>query len=376
MKKILILNLTVFILILALSATIQASTHKGDRYVTVPKDEIHEGDLLLTGETVTVDGTVTGDLFAFCRSLDINGTVKGDIIAFAQNIAVRGAGEDDVRAFAESVLISGLVKKNVTSFCRNLLVTQEGTIKQNIRFGCEELRLKGKVAGSVSGGADSFTLDGEVGRDARVKGNKITISPTAHIGGDLKATGHLIDISSDAVIEGEIIKGALKGKKESSSWTRRAFSLFFRLIWLLASLIIGVILMKLMPRVSQRIVSQVQQYWKSLGIGFVALIFTPIASLIVAITLIGLPLGLLSLTLYFALLYLSTIFVGMVIGMLILRSFGKPFELSLTAMMVGLLVLHILFFVPYLGFAARIISLILGMGMITLGGFQFLRESA
>ncbi len=41
-----------------------------------------------------------------------------------------------------------------------------------------------------------------------------------------------------------------------------------------------------------------------------------------------------------------------------------------------LLILHILFLIPYLGFVVRILTFILGLGMIVPEGHKFIRKTA
>ena len=375
MRKLFIICFFTIIPFLTFSSLLNATQVKGDRHVIVAEDEVVEGDLYTFSETVTIDGIVTGDLISFCKSAYINGTVKGDIIAFAESVELRGMAEDDFRVFARNIIVNGTIKKNVTAFCEIFSLNQESIVEQDVLFGCAQANLRGNILGSIAGGAGFVNLTGEVGQDVDLSGDSINISSTAHIKGDLKiCCSRETNIDPEALIEGEIEKVPPK-EKAKSKWAKPSFYIF-KLIWLIAAIVIGVLAIKLMPKLTQIIIGEAQQYWKSLGIGFVFLIFTPIASIIVIITFIGLPLGLLSLTLYTALLYLSTIFVGIVAGMFILRWLNKPFEVSLIALIIGLLALHILFQVPYLGMVVHIVTLILGLGMIVSGGFKFLREAA
>ncbi len=377
MKKQFLIFLTVIFILPFFSSLAEASVVKTEDNVIIFEDEIVEGDLYTFSETVTIDGIVTGDLISFCRSIYINGQVHGDIIAFCESIELKGSTQDDMRAFARNITVNGTIGKNVTAFCEKLFLNHESMIGEDAYFFCAEAYLKGKSLGSISAKAGRVHMAGEIEKDLDIQADSALITSTAHIKGNLKiCCARETDIDPAAVIGGNVEEVPPKCKTEDAiKWIKPSFYIF-KLIWLIGAIIIGVLAIKLLPKLTQKIAGEAQHYWKSLGIGFLTFVFTPVASIIIAVTVVGLPLGLLSLTLFAALLYLSTIFVGIVVGMLILQSFNKPFEISLLALVVGLLVLHILFQVPYLGMVVRIVTLILGLGIIVLGSFKFLKEAA
>ena len=49
----------------------------------IPAGQTIEGDMLLFGQTVTVDGSVTGDLFIIGGSVTVNGYIGGSLYAVA-----------------------------------------------------------------------------------------------------------------------------------------------------------------------------------------------------------------------------------------------------------------------------------------------------
>ena len=57
---------------------------------SVPAGQTIEGDTLLFGQTVTVDGNVTGDLFIIGSDVRVNGDIGGSLYIVAENIIVNG----------------------------------------------------------------------------------------------------------------------------------------------------------------------------------------------------------------------------------------------------------------------------------------------
>ncbi len=373
MRRLFLITLVAFLICIACPSLSLSAQKRSGNYVNVSQNEIIEGDLYIFGETVAVNGTVTGDLICFCRNLSVSGTVSGDIIAFCQRLELNGMTDDDMRAFAEDIIVAGAIKKNATTFCKSLIFTDEASIGEDLSFGCATSELRGIILGNVRGEAAFINLSGTVEKDTRFSAEKITLTQSAKIGGDLHVTGREISIDPGAQITGETEREAFK--KKPSKWTKPSFYLF-RIIWLVGAILVGFLMIKLFPGLTGKIVGEAQSLWKTVGIGIIALLFTPVAIIILAITIIGLPLSFVSLALYLAFFYLSTIFTGMVVGAITLRSSQRPFQISLLAMITGIAILHVLFLVPLLGFIVHLIAWILGMGMIASGGWRFIREAA
>jgi hypothetical protein len=98
----------------------------------------------------------------------------------------------------------------------------------------------------------------------------------------------------------------------------------------------------------------------------VGLILIPIISVILLVTVIGIPLGLLGLTLFLWMLYLTQLTLGVFIGH---RLFGiqekKGWNLF-WAFAVGLIIVQALTFIPYVRFFVVLAGVLFGLGAILL----------
>jgi len=100
------------------------------------------------------------------------------------------------------------------------------------------------------------------------------------------------------------------------------------------------------------------------GYGAIALFVTPIAALVVCLTVIGLPLGIITLLLWGILLYLSQIPVSLFIGHAILGR-NKPLESKgymIGCLALGLLLLTLARAIPFVGFLVSLASGLFGLG--------------
>jgi hypothetical protein len=104
--------------------------------------------------------------------------------------------------------------------------------------------------------------------------------------------------------------------------------------------------------------------WWSLGWGAIILFATPLAALIVCITIVGIPLGLIALALYGIAIYLSQIPVALFIGRWIIGYFAKADSRAVMvgALALGLAILCLLRMIPYAGFFIGLAAVLFGLG--------------
>jgi len=102
--------------------------------------------------------------------------------------------------------------------------------------------------------------------------------------------------------------------------------------------------------------------WRSLGLGLGVLAGGPVAMVVAAITLVGFPVSLILLAVYLIAIYLAKIWVGAFLGRMILNPSGSTKGDWLLGLLVGLLILAIVGFIPYLGGLLHFVVVCLGLG--------------
>ena len=105
----------------------------------------------------------------------------------------------------------------------------------------------------------------------------------------------------------------------------------------------------------------------SLGLGFALLVTIPVAGIVLLITLVGLPLGILTLILYAVGLYLCSIPVAAYVGQRVLdfaRLAGR--SILIWSFLVGTVLLWLVFLIPWFGSLLKLLVVIAGLGTITL----------
>ena len=137
--------------------------------VTIASGETVTGDLYAVGGTVVVDGTVEGDLVAAGGDIRVNGTVSGDLVAAGGTVTVAGSVEGDARVAGGQMTVSGDVGEDLLVAGGQATLTASGSVGEDLIASAGQLDVAGSVAGSIEGGAGTYTRTGTVGGGENVR---------------------------------------------------------------------------------------------------------------------------------------------------------------------------------------------------------------
>ncbi len=355
-------GLGLLIVLLTLSLPGFALDRRHGEFVTVAASETVDDTLVATGNTVRIEGVINGDLLAFGRTVEVRGTVKGDLVSFAKRTVVSGIVEGRIFNFSQSLDLDGQLGHSIYGFAQALRVNDRGHVGEGILAAAGDVSLEGEVKRSVdiltSGNAD---VSGSIGRDLTMAGVSLTLTNTARVGGNLSARVRQlkeVHIADGATIGG---KRDIQVEVRESHFTRPRFY-FYQAVWLTGAILVGWLGMLLFPGFFQATTQLVGSGWLSLGLGVGVLAGVPVAIVIIAVTLVGFPLSLMLLTLYLTAIYLAKFWVGAFLGRILLTASGATKGDWVLGLLVGLLILTIVGFIPYLGGLVRLGVVCLGLG--------------
>ena len=332
---------------------------------SVTKDETIHGDIFLSGERVTVDGTVDGDVYAFGQSVDVPGHVLGDVIIFAQTARVSGQVDGNIRGFDNNLTITGTVGKNMTEFCQTLTIENGGN-----------------VGGSLTSFAQAVTVDGHLGRDILWFGQNMSI--TGSVGGGLQGKGENLEISSTASVGGPVhfegnnpptvAQGAklafpvqfTKHVEKKSEFGRS--SIFWQVILMAAFVLYGLVLISLMPQFARDTVHSAENIGASLGLGILVFFGVLIGSIIVAVTVVGLFIGVSAFFVWMISVYAAQIVVGALIGQWLMGRTNELWPL-IGRMTVGVIIIRAVTMVPHGGWV-KFGVILWGLGAISIAIYR------
>ncbi len=337
--------------------------------ISISQDEVINEDLFLLGQNITIDGRVNGDLFFFAKDISINGEVSGDIIGMAQIFSINGIALDDVRVGGQFVNVNGEIQKNATLSGQFISINKKSKIGGDLLIGGNEIKIEGLILGEVRAGGESISLAGEIGKFANLNAREILVSRSSIIKGDLRYRAKKAEIIEGAKIEGKIEEIPLKEKARKSKWLSWKFY-FWKFIFMVAGIIVGFVFIKLFPSLVFRVKMEITHIWKSLGIGFALLICVPVASIILAITVLGIPISLILIALYLIFLYIGRIIFASFMGDKILKK-----ESPILSLIVGMFIFTVLFSLPFVGWLLNLIALSIGLGAFGIGSYIFFKEA-
>jgi cytoskeletal protein CcmA (bactofilin family) len=345
----LIVSLLVILLITFTSVFVLAFNVRSGDIVTVTSGEVIDGDLYIAGKTIIIDSTINGDLIAVGRTIMVNGTVNGNIIAAGETVNINSEVTHAVRVMGRTLNISGIIGRDLLVAGEEFSMASTAEIGGDLLLGAGTARIDGLIKGDINSGV-----------------NSLTIASTASIQGKL----NYISKNEANIQPGAQIKGIINHKIPDLPDVKKgleACRLWWIVIGFLMTLVLGIVIILLAPRRVKAVTESIRtRPWASLGWGVVILVATPIVALIVCITIIGLPLGLITLAFYTIAIYVTQIFVGLLIGQLIIGTFRKIETRAalVGALVLGLAILRLLRLIPFAGFFFGLVTVLFGLGAI------------
>ncbi|NMC43177.1 MAG: hypothetical protein GYA46_04590 [candidate division Zixibacteria bacterium] len=337
----------------------------GKRHIITPGDTIDDDLLLWTGEGA-FDGVITQDLITFCRRYKLAGEVQGSVFSGSQYATIRGTVQRSARIFAQTATIDGTIANNLIVFASDMELSRNSRVGRDATLIGNEISTSGEIGRNLIVRGGQVIISGKIGGDVDLNGNKISIVAPAEILGSVKyVSNEEILIDSGVVISGTIER--LKIDKKDAE--EKGVNWPFRFVLFLCALVTGLIISAVFKQHTRHAVDQT---WKNplvtLGVGFIGFCIAPIAVLVLCLTIIGIPSGVILLFAYTIFFYIAKIYVAIVLGRLVIRLFAKTAEPKTGwSLLLGLFIMFLVFPIPLLGFILYLGTIFIGMGAIVLG---------
>jgi cytoskeletal protein CcmA (bactofilin family) len=350
------------IVLLTLSLPSLALDRRQGEFVTVAANETVDDTLVATGNTVVVEGVVNGDLLVFAQTLEVRGNVRGDVVSLAKRTVVSGTVEGRIFNCSRSMELDGELGHSLYNWGQSLRVDRRAHVGEGIVAG-GDISLEGEVKRSATLYGE-VNVSGTVGRDLTLAGGRLgslVLTNTARVGGDL--TARVRELKDVQIADGASISGKrdIQLRVRENRFTSPRFYLH-QVLWLAAAMLVGWLGLALFPGFFQACTQAVGSGWRSLGLGLGVLAAIPVVIVLAAITLVGFPISLMLLALYVAAIYLAKLWVGAFLGRILLKPAITAKRDWLLRLLVGLIILTIVGFIPYLGGLVRLVVVCLGLG--------------
>lgn len=238
------------------------------------------------------------------------------------------------------------------------VTVEPGEVVEGVFIVKGDAEIDGRVDGDVVLVAGDALVSGRVDGDLVTLAGRARLLPRASVGGDLIYGDERPEIAPAARVEGDVDKESV-----FDSWGLFPLvgALLFWLAVTVSAAVLGVLLVLLAPRAADTAFAQAEgRFWTAVGIGAAIFIALPVAALISAVTLVGLPLAIgigLALLPLAAIAYVTT---AWALG----RALVKPPQARILAFLAGLAILRALALVPFLGALAWLAAVVVGLGLL------------
>lgn len=326
-------------LLLATALAVPACAAFEDVFADGSADGTRDGSLFLSGETVRSSAAVNGVLLAAGRTVGVNGT-GAYVMAAGYDVTLGGTAENDVFAAGQSITVNGTVGRDLYA------------------------------------AANTVTITGSVGGDVYISAENVVIGDGAKIGGRLHCNASALRSVPDGIADNAELYDEPESGDAGVSITvpddepgvgsivlRKALS--FAGVLLLAFVLLW--LTPLWETVDRKYYgAPFGRYAKAFGIGFAVLAGVPLAAILLFISNVGVRLALIVLFLYAAAIIAAPVFLGFFLGALLWRGAMKKAPCYYAELAIGILVWRVAASVPGLSFAVSLVSVPLGLGVVTL----------
>ncbi len=356
-----------------LLASPQAATalelRTGEDDMQVAAGETVEESLFISGDVVTVDGTIHGDLAALGERIILRGVVRGNVFAVGGEVEILGTIEGSLHAVGKRVTIEGKVHQSVFGAAKTFTLHERGDVERDAVLVGESVHMDGRVGRDLFSAAERVEIRGTVGRDASTRSDRLALRDSASITGNLHyelGKGDRPEIAPSARIGGETTSGELMHQiGPKNHWLDGQFYMGVA-VFLVSFFLAGMLLHRLLPDLFLADLERSSDFFRALGYGAIALIGTPIALILCFITIVGIPIGVIGIFLYLTSLFVSVVVVASLVGTSITASMDfDPEETGLgRPLLVGLVVVLVGMNLPFLGGSLRVLVMVTGLGLI------------
>lgn len=303
------------------------------------------------------------------------GPALADEAGVAHNLWIGGdvhvteAVDGRLRAMGGNVTVDAPVNGDVQMAGGTVLVAPAAVISGDASIAGGNVTIAGAIKGTLRVAGGHVRIDGPVSGDAAIAAGTLELGPRASIAGKLRFRGEELRRDAAATVAGGIDQATGRSARNHHHAGSATERFLHGWLWSIGLILLAGLLAAALPGASQRMAVELRERpWITPLVGLLALTTIPVAAVLIMITIIGIPVGLLALVAYAALLLLGYVWVAVVVGGMLL-DLMKPQAMARTAWHAGaaalaMLALALLARVPVVGGLVQLMALAVGVGMI------------
>jgi hypothetical protein len=334
-------------------------------------------DRAIAGGDISQMQPVRGDLLAAGGSVDVLAEVAGQALLAAGTLHVDAPVRQGLLAAGGRVSIAAPVMRNVRLAGGHVEISPTARISGNVSVAGGEIRVLGPLEGYLVAGAGRVLIDAPVAGDVDVRAGRVELGPHAVIGGRLRYASR-DDLVRDPAAQ---VKGGIERAPWAAPGVERHHTGVVGWIWLLGLMLLAAALAATLPRACGAVaVTLAERPAASWLAGFAALVCAPVLAVVLLVTILGAPVGLLVLLAYPTLLLLGYASLAASGGRIVLGRFRPERQgaqaWQVLAAAVGMAVIGLAGRVPVVGGLVVLFALSWGVGSMLLAARRALWPDA
>jgi len=243
------------------------------------------------------------------------------------------------------------------------------SIGGDLIIGGGTIRIDAPVRGDITIGGGEIYLNAPVSGNVRIRADQITLGPRANITGSFNySSRNEAVLESGAVIQGETVFNKIEIRKGRHAFPGFAAILSVSLLIRLLMFFVGAtVFAMIFKRYARELVEKAMaQPFREIGRGLITLIVLPVTSVLLLVTIIGIPLGILGLIAFAGLIAFLCIASPVVLGSMVHRWVFKPkdYKISWTTILLGVVLYLALDLIPFLGWILKLLVILLTFGAL------------
>ena len=314
-------------------------------------------DLFQAGDKVSIEDKLDGTAFIAGNEIKINNTIDGIGFVAGNKLTFNANQEYLVGAGNE--------------------ITIDKDIKKDLFLAANDIKINGNVLRDAYLAANTITINGNLNRDNYIYANQVTLKGTFN--------GNITIYATNINIEGAKISGTLKYNKDAivdginDTIKTKTYSVnpnkitFKEYIYNIVSkyvhiTILAIVLVYICEKLFKKSLKQtddltVKKTAILCGKGFLILIGVPMIALMLFMTGIFSSVGVIGGIVYGVLVYIANIFTAYTVANKLDKKYFKKNMNSYILMIVGLFIIYVLSYIPYIGGIVSLLSLLFGLGI-------------
>jgi len=370
--------LPITFLLCSLLSAAQAVEFKQTDSFLVNSNEVQEAELWISTFQLETYGELKDNLFFAANKAELNGIAHKDVWGISlKGVQVGGDCKEDVRLLTQDTIkFKGSIAGNTIAIANAIQLNKQASIQGDAIFVGENIVSKGAVGGDLSCYGMSVNVGGKISGNLHISSSNITLMPGIEIMGDLTYTSTKdLRLGDQVILHGKLTK-SLTPVKKTDFFQAQLKRFSTQLYFLLAASLVAIPLLGFFPLFCGMSVTAIQRYRsRCFFVGLICFFALPLISVMLIFSIIGTPLGLVTMGIFLIALYAGKIMVALTLGthLLHVKQFNSFWQL-LSTTTVGLIVLYLLFSLPIIGITLWLFVSFTGLGGVLGYLFQTQRQ--